>query len=57
VAFVDGDWFADAREASLPVLDHGLLYGDGVFEGIRFYVVSPSCWPRICAGSAPRRER
>lgn len=27
----------DAREARIPVLDHGLLYGDGVFEGIRFY--------------------
>lgn len=26
-----------AKEASIPVLDHGLLYGDGVFEGIRFY--------------------
>lgn len=25
------------REARIPVLDHGLLYGDGVFEGIRFY--------------------
>ncbi len=24
-------------EASVSVLDHGLLYGDGVFEGIRFY--------------------
>lgn len=24
-------------EARIPVLDHGLLYGDGVFEGIRFY--------------------
>ncbi len=23
--------------ARVPVLDHGLLYGDGVFEGIRFY--------------------
>lgn len=41
MAFVDGDWFADAREASLPVLDHGLLYGDGVFEGIRFYAREP----------------
>ena len=37
VAFVDGEWFADAREARVPVLDHGLLYGDGIFEGIRFY--------------------
>lgn len=24
-------------EASVPVDDHGLLYGDGVFEGLRFY--------------------
>jgi len=24
-------------EASISVFDHGLLYGDGVFEGIRFY--------------------
>lgn len=26
-----------ASEAKIPVLDHGVLYGDGVFEGIRFY--------------------
>ena len=26
-----------AHEASISVLDHGLLYGDGVFEGLRFY--------------------
>jgi len=25
------------HEAMIPVTDHGLLYGDGVFEGIRFY--------------------
>lgn len=24
-------------EAHIPVNDHGLLYGDGVFEGLRFY--------------------
>lgn len=24
-------------EARIPVTDHGLLYGDGVFEGLRFY--------------------
>ena len=24
-------------QATVPVNDHGLLYGDGVFEGIRFY--------------------
>jgi len=26
-----------AADASVSVLDHGLLYGDGVFEGLRFY--------------------
>ncbi|VAW70937.1 Branched-chain amino acid aminotransferase [hydrothermal vent metagenome] len=25
------------NEARISVMDHGLLYGDGVFEGIRFY--------------------
>ena len=32
-----------ARQARIPVLDHGLLYGDGVFEGIRFYHGTPFC--------------
>jgi branched-chain amino acid aminotransferase len=27
----------DGSEARIPVTDHGLLYGDGVFEGIRIY--------------------
>ncbi len=26
-----------AEKAVIPVTDHGLLYGDGVFEGVRFY--------------------
>ena len=26
-----------ARDAAISVFDHGLLYGDGVFEGLRFY--------------------
>ena len=26
-----------AQEATVSVFDHGFLYGDGVFEGIRFY--------------------
>lgn len=41
VAFVDGEWFADAHDARVSVLDHGLLYGDGIFEGIRFYAGEP----------------
>ena len=32
-----GDAFRPAGEAAVSVLDHGLLYGDGVFEGIRAY--------------------
>lgn len=34
--WVDGT-LVPAREASVSVFDHGLLYGDGVFEGIRIY--------------------
>lgn len=34
--WVDGR-FVHACEARISVFDHGLLYGDGVFEGIRFY--------------------
>src|SRR6266850_696465 len=34
--FIDGKYF-DERHAKVSVLDHGLLYGDGVFEGIRAY--------------------
>lgn len=29
--------FVPLSEAKIPVMDHGLLYGDGVFEGIRVY--------------------
>ena len=31
------DKLVDSREASVSVFDHGVLYGDGVFEGIRIY--------------------
>ena len=34
--YVDGK-FVPASEAKITVFDHGLLYGDGVFEGIRAY--------------------
>ncbi len=29
--------FVDRSEAKVSVFDHGLLYGDGIFEGIRIY--------------------
>src|SRR6185503_14630083 len=31
------DRLVDKSEATVSVFDHGLLYGDGVFEGIRSY--------------------
>src|SRR4029077_8168144 len=34
--YIDGNFYPEA-EAKISVFDHGLLYGDGVFEGIRFY--------------------
>ncbi len=34
--FIDGRYY-DERSAKISVFDHGLLYGDGVFEGIRAY--------------------
>jgi branched-chain amino acid aminotransferase len=34
--YVDGKWYPKS-EAKVSVFDHGLLYGDGVFEGIRSY--------------------
>jgi len=34
--YIDGSFY-DQGEAKISVFDHGLLYGDGVFEGIRFY--------------------
>jgi branched-chain amino acid aminotransferase len=34
--WLDGQ-LLDETEAKISVFDHGLLYGDGIFEGIRFY--------------------
>ena len=36
IVYLDGK-FVDSTEAKVSVFDHGLLYGDGVFEGIRIY--------------------
>jgi branched-chain amino acid aminotransferase len=36
IVWVDGTW-SDRNSAVVSVFDHGLLYGDGVFEGIRAY--------------------
>lgn len=34
--FIDGSYL-DEKNAKVSVFDHGLLYGDGIFEGIRAY--------------------
>jgi branched-chain amino acid aminotransferase len=34
--YIDGKYYAE-RDAKISVFDHGLLYGDGIFEGIRAY--------------------
>jgi branched-subunit amino acid aminotransferase/4-amino-4-deoxychorismate lyase len=34
--WIDGR-IVDGSEARVPVADHGFLYGDGVFEGLRVY--------------------
>src|SRR5215207_1098845 len=34
--FIDGKFYSQ-RDAKVSVFDHGLLYGDGIFEGIRIY--------------------
>ena len=36
VVYINGE-FVPQEEAKVSVYDHGLLYGDGVFEGIRVY--------------------
>ncbi|HPY30277.1 MAG TPA: branched-chain-amino-acid transaminase [Verrucomicrobiota bacterium] len=34
--YIDGKYYDEAK-AKISVFDHGLLYGDGIFEGIRAY--------------------
>lgn len=34
--YINGDFF-EKEHAKISVYDHGLLYGDGIFEGIRIY--------------------
>lgn len=36
VIFIDGE-YVPKSQAFLPLQDHGYLYGDGVFEGVRVY--------------------
>ena len=36
VVYIDGEYYPKSQ-AKISVYDHGFLYGDGVFEGIREY--------------------
>lgn len=36
LVYVDGQYYPKSQ-AKTSVLDHGSLYGDGIFEGIRAY--------------------
>lgn len=36
LVYIDGEYYLESQ-AKVSVFDHGLLYGDGVFEGIRAY--------------------
>jgi branched-chain amino acid aminotransferase len=36
IIYIDGKFYGE-DQAKVSVLDHGLLYGDGIFEGIRAY--------------------
>jgi branched-chain amino acid aminotransferase len=36
IVYIDGK-FHEKKDAKVSVYDHGLLYGDGIFEGIRIY--------------------
>jgi len=36
LVYIDGEYYPKSK-AKISVYDHGLLYGDGVFEGIRAY--------------------
>ncbi len=40
ICWIDGK-LMPASQATVSVFDHGLLYGDGIFEGIRFYHGTP----------------
>jgi branched-chain amino acid aminotransferase len=36
LVYIDGHYYPK-EDAKISVFDHGLLYGDGLFEGIRAY--------------------
>src|SRR5579871_1105629 len=45
VVYVNGR-ITDARDATVPVFDHGFLYGEGVYETLRTYRFQPFLFDR-----------
>jgi branched-chain amino acid aminotransferase len=37
IVYLNGQYLTDPNEAKISIWDHGFLYGDGIFEGIRVY--------------------
>jgi len=37
VVYINGEFYDNKEDARISVWDHGFLYGDGIFEGIRAY--------------------
>jgi branched-chain amino acid aminotransferase len=35
--YLNGQYYSNKEDAKVILFDHGLLYGDGIFEGIRMY--------------------
>ena len=53
--YIDGEFYSK-EDAKISVFDHGLLYGDGVFEGIRIYKAGYSSSTPTSTGCTPRRR-
>ena len=45
VVYVNGR-ISDSREASVPIFDHGFLYGEGIYETLRTYAGVPFLFDR-----------
>ncbi len=53
--YIGGKLF-DKADAKISVFDHGLLYGDGVFEGIRATRAGSSASSSTSNGSTSRHK-
>jgi branched-chain amino acid aminotransferase len=53
--YVNGK-YRDEGDAMISVFDHGLLYGDGIFEGIRAYMGGYSSSRNTSIGCSARRK-